>query len=75
MADLELWCFLVNSTQTPNNAFPIDIAKTNSVGKLKKAIKEDKPNSVTCDAHQLTIWKVSLVLNWYLFHHILPLRV
>jgi hypothetical protein len=62
---LELNC-LVHGDD-PRNIFPVKIASTESVGTLKKAIKEENPASFhDVDARSLHIWKVSIPVEAYL---------
>jgi hypothetical protein len=59
---LELNC-LVHGDD-PHNIFPVKIASTESVGTLKKAIKEEKKVTLEhIDADALKLWKVSIPVD------------
>jgi Crinkler effector protein N-terminal domain len=56
---LELYC--VVEGDDPNHVFLVKIARTESVGMLKKAIKEEKKVAFEhVDADSLQLWKVSM---------------
>lgn len=48
-----LFCAIVGAK---GNAFSIDIDASRSVDHLKKAIKSEKPNKITCDADELQLF-------------------
>ena len=59
---LELNCLI--SDDDSNHVFPVKIARTESVGTLKEAIKDKKKplfDHITADA--LTLWNVSLAVD------------
>ena len=59
---LELNCFVHDDD--PCHVFPVKIARTESVGTLKKAIKEEKKVALEhVDADALRLWKVSIPVN------------
>ena len=59
---LELNCFVHDDD--PRHVFPVKIARTESVGTLKKAIKEEKKVALKhVDAGALQLWKVSIPVN------------
>jgi len=59
---LELNCFIHNDDH--HHVFPIKIVQTESVGTLKKAIKEEKKVVLKhFDADALQLWDVSIVVN------------
>jgi len=59
---LELNCFVHDDD--PRHVFPVKIARTESVGTLKKAIKEEKKVTLEhVDADSLRLWKVSIAVN------------
>jgi hypothetical protein len=59
---LELNCFVHDDD--PRHVFPVKIARTESVGTLKKAIKEEKKVALEhVDADALRLWKVSIPVN------------
>jgi hypothetical protein len=59
---LELNCFIQGND--PSHIFPVKIARTESVGTLKKAIKEEKkPELDHVTASSLKLWKVSIPVN------------
>jgi hypothetical protein len=48
----------------PRNIFPVKIASTESVGTLKKVIKEENPESFHgVDARSLHLWHVSIPID------------
>ena len=48
----------------PRHVFPVKIARTESVGILKRSIKDDNPESFRdVDARSLILWKVSIPVN------------
>jgi hypothetical protein len=56
---LELNCFVHGDD--PHHVFPIKIARTDTVGTLKEAIKDKNPESFhDVDARSLHLWKVSI---------------
>jgi hypothetical protein len=60
--NLELYCFVFDDD--PSQVFPVKIAITESVGTLKKTIKEKKkPSLHHVDPDALTLWKVSIPVN------------
>jgi hypothetical protein len=59
---LKLNCFVHNDD--PHYVFPIKIARTESIGTLKRSIKDDNPESFCdVDARSLVLWKVSIPVN------------
>ncbi|KAJ3794318.1 hypothetical protein GGU11DRAFT_759257 [Lentinula aff. detonsa] len=59
---LELNCLVLGDQR--NHIFPVKIAKTKSVGSLKKAVKEKKrPLSNHVPADDLALWRVSEVVD------------
>ena len=59
---LELNCFIHDDD--PRHVFPVKIARTESVGTFKKAIKEEKKVTLEhIDADALRLWKVSIAVN------------
>jgi len=59
---LELNCFVHDDD--PRHVFPVKIARTESVGTLKRSIKDDNPESFRdVDARSLVLWKVSIPVN------------
>ncbi|KIM73122.1 hypothetical protein PILCRDRAFT_733222 [Piloderma croceum F 1598] len=59
---LELNCFVHDDD--PRHVFPVKIARTESIGTLKKAIKEEKKVALEhVDAEALRLWKVSIPVN------------
>ena len=59
---LELNCLVLGDQRT--HIFPVKIAETESVGSLKKAIKEENPHLFNhVDARDLALWKVSEVVD------------
>ena len=60
--DLELFCFIHGDD--PRHVFPVKIARTESVGTLKKAIKDEKKLALKhVDADSLTLWNVSIAVD------------
>ena len=56
---LEINCFVHDDD--PNHVFPVKIARTESVGTLKDAIKDKNPESFhNVDARSLNLWNVSI---------------
>ena len=50
-----------------SHTFPIKIAKSDTVGSLRKLIKEEKSHTFQhVDADTLVLWKVSILVNWSL---------
>ena len=50
-----------------SRTFPIKIAKSDTVGSLRKLIKEEKSHTFQhVDADTLVLWKVSILVNWSL---------
>jgi Crinkler effector protein N-terminal domain len=61
MSDLQLNCWVFgDETQ---NVFPVKVPKTETVGHLKKAIKEENPDFGEIAARSLVLWKVSILAN------------
>ena len=59
---LELNCFVHDDD--PRHVFPVKIARTESVGTFKKAIKEEEKVALEhVDADALRLWKVSIPVN------------
>jgi hypothetical protein len=59
---LELNCFVLGDD--PNRVFPIKIDSTESVGTLKKVIKDKKkPDFDQVPADALKVWKVSIPVD------------
>src|SRR6267154_5084720 len=59
---LELNCFVHDDD--PRYVFPVKIARTESVGTLKRSIKDDNPESFRdVDARSLVLFKVSIPAN------------
>jgi hypothetical protein len=57
---ITLFC-LVKGSNTTANAFEVDTEKGHSVSRLKKVIKEEKPNDFAgIDANNLKLWKVEI---------------
>ncbi len=55
---LELYCLVLGDSS--KQIFPVKIASTETVGTLKKAIKEEKPHAFRdVDADKLALWSVS----------------
>ncbi|POM66509.1 Hypothetical protein PHPALM_17622 [Phytophthora palmivora] len=50
---VELFCVVVGEK---GSAFPVDIDTSQSVGKLKKVIKEENEKTITCDARELQLF-------------------
>ena len=58
----ELNCLVLGDNR--NHIFPVKIPSTESVGTLKKAIKDEKKNSLQfVDADSLILWKVSIPVD------------
>ena len=56
--ELKLFVYVIGIA---GSSFPIDIEQSKTVGDLKKAIKDEKPNVLQgVDADQLTLFKVEL---------------
>jgi hypothetical protein len=56
---ITLFCLVKGNTTA--NAFKVDIEKDNSVSRLKKVIKREKPNDFAgVDANNLKLWKVEI---------------
>ncbi|KAG9410015.1 hypothetical protein AC1031_018047 [Aphanomyces cochlioides] len=51
---VKLFCVEVGEER----AFPVDVAADENVGDLKDKIKEKKPQSITCDADRLGLYRV-----------------
>jgi hypothetical protein len=61
---LELNCFVHDDDPRPHHVFPVKIARTESVGTLKEAIKDKKQVALEhVDADALQLWKVSIPVN------------
>jgi hypothetical protein len=61
-SNLELNCFVHGDD--PRNVFPVRIARTDTVGMLKKAIKEEKKVALEhVDADVLKVWKVDVAVD------------
>jgi hypothetical protein len=58
---LELYCFVWGDE--PCHAFLVQIARTESVGALRKAIKKEKRAFQSIDADSLILWNVSIPVN------------
>ena len=59
---LELNCFVHDDD--PRHVFPVKIVRTESVGTLKRSIRDDNPESFRdVDARSLVLWKVSIPVN------------
>ena len=58
---LELYCFVLSDR--PTQIFPVQVAPSDSVGTLKKAIKGEKKAFEDIDADSLNLWKVSIPIN------------
>ena len=59
---LELNCFVLGNSA--NNTFPVKIARTGSVGDLKKVIKTEKsPKFDHIPSDELVIWKVDITCD------------
>jgi hypothetical protein len=59
---LELNCFIHDDD--PCRVFPVKIVRTESVGTLKRSIKDDNPESLLdINACSLVLWKVSMPVN------------
>jgi hypothetical protein len=59
---LEVNCFVHDDD--PRHVFPVKIARTDTVGTLKKAIKEEKKVALEhADADALKVWKVDVPVN------------
>ena len=57
---LNCWVFGDDATQV----FPVNIMNTESIGTLKKAIKEENPQAFhNIDARSLAVWKVSIPVD------------
>ena len=57
-SSITLFCWVLDKSECP---FRVEVAKDKTVGDLKGAIKEEKPNTLTkVDADQLQLWKVSI---------------
>ncbi|RAW25063.1 hypothetical protein PC110_g18519, partial [Phytophthora cactorum] len=48
-----LYCVVVG---VAGSTFPVDIDENKSVGHLKDAIKEKKPDTITCEADKLQLF-------------------
>ena len=58
----ELNCFVHDDD--PRYVFPVKITRTESVGTLKRSIKDDNPEwFLDIDARSLVLWKVSIPVN------------
>lgn len=57
---LELNCWVLSDDDDPRRIFPVKIAKNETVGTLKKAIKAEKKHAFEhIDADSLDLWQVS----------------
>jgi len=60
---ITLFC-LVAGDDPNDRTFPVEISKTDTIGKLKKLIKTEKQNDFAdIDADKLTLWKVDISLD------------
>jgi hypothetical protein len=58
--ELQLNCWVLGGGDDPDRIFPVKIAKNETVGTLKKAIKDEKkPAFDHLTADSLSLWKVS----------------
>lgn len=56
---LKLFCYILGKYEAP---FPVDIAHSETVGDLKKAIfDQNRAKLVKVDANQLKLWKVCVL--------------
>jgi hypothetical protein len=61
---LELNCFVHDDDPRPRHVFPVKIARTESVGTLKEAIKDKKQVALEhVDADALQLWNVSIIVD------------
>ena len=59
---ITLQCWVIGND--PSRVFPVEIAKTKTIGALKKAIKDEKkPEFDQLVADILVLWKVSTYLQ------------
>ncbi|KAF0688196.1 Aste57867_20171 [Aphanomyces stellatus] len=57
----KLFCVVVGHEGSP---FPVDVAADETVGDLKKKIKEENKNTITCDAKDLELYLAKLGDAW-----------
>ena len=67
-ANLELNCIVLHDNASANNIFTIEISSSKNVIALKKAIKEENPQTLQhVEADALILWNVALDVD----HHII----
>jgi hypothetical protein len=68
---MKLFCWIIDKSES---SFSVDVANGGTVDDLKDAIVKKKPFALNgLDADQLTLWKVSDLLQHRLFHALFTL--